>query len=192
MNTVTNLGFLDETARDVTGKSYAQFMRDMLPDDAPDTGNIMIDTAAALDLPGDSKIISDLDWLGLFDDGLIDVEESSISPLDLLTRQMLDRMKYAEDERDLIVLVHHFDASYPDGRREHITSSLIAVGEPNGDSAMARTVSLPAAIAVDLVLRGEIDLTGVQVPVTPELYNPILAGLKKQNIECIEKTEALA
>ena len=192
LNTITNMGFLDETVRDVSGKSYARFMRDLLPGNAPDTGDIQADTAAALDLPADSKIISDLDWLGLFDDRPIDAEQNSISPLDLLTGQMLDRMEYAKDERDLIVLVHHFDASYLDGRQEHITSSLIAFGEPNGDSAMARTVSLPAAIAVDLILRGEISLHGVQVPVIPELYNPILAGLKEQSIECIEKIETLA
>jgi saccharopine dehydrogenase-like NADP-dependent oxidoreductase len=192
LNTITNLGFLDETARDVTGQSYAQFMRDLLPDNAPDTGDIKADTATTLDLPYDSKVISDLGWLGLFDNRSINAEQGRISPLDLLARQMLDRMKYAKDERDLIILVHHFHASYPDGRREHITSSLIAFGEPNGDSAMARTVSLPAAIAVDLILRGEINLTGVQVPVIPELYNPILAGLREHDIECIEKIESLA
>ena len=98
-------------------------------------------------------------------------------------------MQYAEGERDLIVLVHHFDAAYLDGRQEHITSSLIAYGEPDGDSAMARTVSLPAAIAVDLILRGEISATGVQVPVTPDLYRPILTGLEELGIECVEKVE---
>jgi hypothetical protein len=54
---------------------------------------------------------------------------------------------------------------------------------------MARTVSLPAAIAVDLILSGEITATGVQVPVTPDLYEPILASLEKLGIECVEQVK---
>ena len=161
-------------------------MRNLLPANTPDTGNVKADTATALNVFTDSKVITDLEWLGLFTDEKIEVGVDKISPLDLLTRLMLDRMQYAEGERDLIVLVHHFDATYPNGKKEHITSTLIAYGEPDGYSAMARTVSLPAAIAVDLILRGEITVTGVQIPVTPNLYEPILAGLKEQGIECVE------
>jgi len=130
-----------------------------------------------------------LEWLGLFADDPIDIGKQPISPLDLLTRLMLDRMAYDEGERDLIILEHHFEAGYPDGKEEHITSTLIAFGEPGGNSAMARTVSLPAAIAVDLILRGEITATGVHIPVTPNFYEPILARLQELGIEFIEKIE---
>lgn len=189
LDNVARIGFLDETPRPVSGVTFAQFTRSLLPADAPNSGNTKTDLATALDLSADNKVISDLEWLGLFANDPIQIEADEISPLDLLTRQMLERMEYAEGERDLIVLVHHFDASYPDGKKEHITSTLIAYGQPGGDSAMARTVSLPAAIAVDLILRGDITATGVQIPVTPNLYEPILAGLQTLGIECIEKVE---
>jgi saccharopine dehydrogenase-like NADP-dependent oxidoreductase len=188
---ITHMGLLDETERDVTGVTYAEFMRGLLPANAPHSGDIKTDTASALGVAVDSKVISNLTWLGLFSDDEIQVPGNKTSALDLLTRQMLARMEYAAGERDLIVLVHHFDAAYPDGRKEHITSTLIAYGEPGGDSAMARTVSLPAAIAVDLILRGQISATGVQIPVTPDLYEPILTGLAALGINCIESVESL-
>lgn len=187
---IGRLGLLDETERAVTGKTYAQFVRDLLPADAPQTADLKADVAAYLNLPPDSDVIKNLDWLGLFADQNIETPKGKISPLDLMTRLMLERMQYAEGERDLIILEHHFEATYPDGKEEHITSTLTAFGQPGGDSAMARTVSLPAAIAVDLILRGQITATGVQVPVTPDLYEPILARLRALGIEFVEKVEA--
>ncbi len=189
LDNIARLGWLDETERSTANLSYTDFSCSLLPAGAPNSGNIQADTAAALGLPLNSKIISDMAWLGLFSTEKIEAEGDSISPLDLLTRQMLARMEYAPGERDLIVLVHHFDASYPGGKKEHLTSTLIAYGEPGGASAMARTVSLPAAIGVDLILRGEITALGVQVPVTPNLYQPILAGLEELGIKCVEKSE---
>ncbi len=191
LDAIARLGWLDETEREATGLSHAAFSRSLLPADAPNSGDIKADTAAALGLDAASTVISSFEWLGLFSDAPVATEEGRTSPLDLLTGLMLERMQYAPGERDLIVLVHHFEATYPGGKQEHITSSLIAYGEPGGASAMARTVSLPAAIAVDLILRGDITATGVHVPVTPNLYQPILAGLEELGITCVEKTEAV-
>jgi saccharopine dehydrogenase-like NADP-dependent oxidoreductase len=50
---------------------------------------------------------------------------------------------------------------------------------------MAITVGTPAAIATRLLATGKINLTGVHVPVIPELYNPILDELEEYNIRFI-------
>ncbi|MDD3828380.1 MAG: saccharopine dehydrogenase C-terminal domain-containing protein, partial [Anaerolineae bacterium] len=81
-------------------------------------------------------------------------------------------------------------AEYPD-HREAITSTMIDYGIPHGDTSMSRTVGLPAAIAVRMILQGEINLTGVQVPVIPEIYEPVLAELRELGIGLTEKTEVL-
>ena len=52
---------------------------------------------------------------------------------------------------------------------------------------MARTVSLPAAIGVRMILHGELKLTGVHIPVVPEIYEPVLAELTRLGIECKER-----
>lgn len=186
---IVKLGLLDERPHDVTNTTYADYIRSLLPAAVPNSGDLQADVAAHLGLDAGDDVIKNLAWLGLFAAEPIDIGKQTISPLDLLTRLMLDRMAYEEGERDLIILEHRFEASYPDGKKEHITSTLTAFGEPGGDSAMARTVSLPAAIAVDLILRGEITAKGVHIPVTPNFYEPILARLQELGIEFVEKIE---
>ena len=77
---------------------------------------------------------------------------------------------------------HEFVAEYSD-KKEYITSTLVDYGIPNDDSAVARTVSIPAAIAVKMILNGKINIKGVHVPVLPDIYNPILDELENMGIK---------
>lgn len=104
---------------------------------------------------------------------------------------MTAKLAYLPGERDMIVLQHEFFASYPKSGKETIVSTLIDFGIPGGDSSMARTVGLPAAIGTKLILEGKIRETGIHIPVSPEIYLPILAELKTLNIAFKEKREKL-
>jgi hypothetical protein len=42
-----------------------------------------------------------------------------------------------------------------------------------------------------MILDGEINLTGVHIPVVPEIYKPVLKELEQLDIVCAEKTEVL-
>ena len=64
-------------------------------------------------------------------------------------------------------------------RTERRLSTMHVEGDPNGSSAMSRAVSLPAAIATRLILEGELNLTGVQMPLRSEIYEPVLQSLGK-------------
>jgi saccharopine dehydrogenase-like NADP-dependent oxidoreductase len=94
---------------------------------------------------------------------------------------------YTEGETDLLLQHHEFIAEYPDGRREKISSTMVDTGIPGGDSSMARTVGLPAAIATKMLLQGKLSLTGVHIPVLPEIYEPVLAELETLNITLVER-----
>jgi len=61
-------------------------------------------------------------------------------------------------------------------------------GISGGDSAMSRTVSLPAAIAAVMILQGKINLPGVHIPVQPAIYNPVLDQLAGTGLKFTEKT----
>jgi saccharopine dehydrogenase-like NADP-dependent oxidoreductase len=112
--------------------------------------------------------------------------ENVSTPLDFLVSLALEKLQYEPGERDMVILHHVFMVEYPD-RKEKITSTLVDFGIPHGDTSMARTVGLPAAVATKLILQGRIDLTGVHVPVVPEIYNPVLDELEELGIECVER-----
>jgi len=145
--------------------------------------------AAKLGLPRHSLPVLNLEWLGLCEE--TPVGRDPVTPLDVLGDAMQRKLGFAEGERDLLAMFHEFLAVHPDGRRERITSQMVAYGEPGGDSAMARTVTLPVAIAVDLILAGRITAAGVLRPISEDIYHPVLAELAGMGIECVEKSETL-
>ncbi|HSR31293.1 MAG TPA: saccharopine dehydrogenase C-terminal domain-containing protein, partial [Anaerolineae bacterium] len=137
----------------------------------------------------DSKPITDLAWLGMFSDEPL--PEGKTTPIDIMAARMEEKMAYQPGERDMIVMQHEFVAEYPD-RTEAITATMIDFGIPHGDTSMARTVGLPAAIAVRMILQGELSgFTGVHVPVIPEIYLPVLAELGELGISLTEKVEVV-
>jgi saccharopine dehydrogenase-like NADP-dependent oxidoreductase len=60
---------------------------------------------------------------------------------------------------------------------------MIDYGIPGGDSAMSRTVGLPAAIGTEMILKGELEgFSGVHIPTDPGVYGPALRRLKERDI----------
>jgi saccharopine dehydrogenase (NADP+, L-glutamate forming) len=177
------LGLLDLTEReDLAGMTYRQLLAHLIG--RPETSDLRRDLAVHLNIPVDSPILDRFEWLGLFRDDPLPPERTI---LDVLAVRMQEKLQYAPGERDMVVLLHDFVAEYPD-RRERIRSWLVDFGIPHGDTAMARTVGLPAAIATRLILQGVIRLTGVHIPVLPEIYRPVLAELEERGIGVQETT----
>jgi saccharopine dehydrogenase-like NADP-dependent oxidoreductase len=105
----------------------------------------------------------------------------------MFAHTLQNKLIYLEGEKDLLIQHHEFTAEYPDHKKEKVTSTLIDMGIPGGDTSMSRTVGLPVAIATKLIAEGKIDLTGVHIPVVPEIYEPVLAELKTLNIAFTER-----
>lgn len=187
MMRVVELGLLDESPRGgLAGLTWAELMAQLVG--APDAARIKERVASFLWLCPEDPIIQKLEWLDLFSDRKLPSDASSV--IEGLAAVMQDKMMYAEGERDMIVMYHEFNAEFSD-RIECLTSYLIEYGIPGGDSIMARMVSLPPAIAARLVLEGTIKARGVQIPVTPAIYEPVMAELANFGIEMKEKTSLL-
>ena len=128
--------------------------------------------------------IKAIEWLGLFDNNPVGREEDS--PFEVVSDLMLDKMSLGKEERDMVVMMHAFLASYPDGKKEVIKSRMLDFGTPATDTSVARTVALPAAIAAKMILNGKISIKGVYRPVLPGIYNPVLDELEKTGIKMVE------
>ncbi|CAK9832920.1 Alpha-aminoadipic semialdehyde synthase, mitochondrial [Anthophora retusa] len=108
------------------------------------------------------------------------------TPLDTLTHYLSKKLCYDQNERDLVILRHDVGILWPDNRRENRGINLVLYGETRGYSAMARSVGYPTAIAVKMILDGEIQQRGVILPFTPDIYRPMLNRLKTEGIEFFE------
>jgi saccharopine dehydrogenase (NADP+, L-glutamate forming) len=93
-------------------------------------------------------------------------------------------------DRDMIVMQHQFEYRLPGQTKNKITtSSLVLEGKNEQHTAMALTVGLPLAITVKNFLQGKIKLSGVQIPILPELYQPMLSELESLGI-CFTETHS--
>ncbi|MCK5245832.1 saccharopine dehydrogenase NADP-binding domain-containing protein [Candidatus Bipolaricaulota bacterium] len=183
---IVDLGLLDETERDdIAGLTYGRLLARLIDSDGT---NLKTDLAEFLGIASDSEPIARMEWLGLLSDDAIPAADNTY--LDVVASLMLSKMEYTPGERDMLVMQHEFVAEYPD-RTEKITSTMVDYGIPNGDSSMSRLVGLPAAIASRMILQGEINLTGVHVPMIPEIYKPVLAELATVGISFQETVETL-
>jgi len=126
-----------------------------------------------------------MDWLGLFDQ--IHMNRQKDTPFEITSDLMIEKMELGCEERDMVAMQHIFLASYPDGEKEVIKSTMLDFGTLATDTAVARTVALPAAVGVEMILSGDIQDKGVHIPVIPGIYNPILDKLEEMDIKMVEE-----
>jgi saccharopine dehydrogenase-like NADP-dependent oxidoreductase len=81
----------------------------------------------------------------------------------------------------MIVMYHKFGYEL-NGRKLQIDANMVVIGENHTHTAMAKTVGLPVAIATLSILNKKITTPGVQIPITKEVYDPILTELKNYGI----------
>lgn len=179
---IADMGFLDDAKRyNFSGTTYRKFICELA---GISSGDISSGLAKRLGLDPTSDVIKRMAWLGLFEDAAPGLKDGSA--LDLLVFVLESKLKYEKGERDMIILRHEFMAEYP-SKKERITSTLVDYGIPNGDSAMSRTVGLPAAIAARLIAECRIALKGVHIPVLPEIYGPVLGELEGKGVKFVEE-----
>lgn len=120
-----------------------------------------------------------LEYLGLFDDAW--VPDTCISSADILQFLLESKLMMLPDDKDMVVMMH--EISYlMEGKHYQKESLLIVKGQDNVHTAMAKTVGLPLGIAAKMILQGKIKLTGLHIPVLPEIYKPVLEELASEGI----------
>ncbi len=182
MDVVKKLNLITNDNYDMTGKTYADLLAMLVGADRDD--DIKEKVAAYAGLPADAHPIKALEWLGLFEHKPMNRQQDT--PFEVVSDLMIEKMILGTHERDMVVMQHMLLASYPDGKKEVIRSCMLDYGSKATDTAIARTVTLPAAVGVEMILKGEITEKGVRIPVSPAIYNPILDALEAMDIKMDE------
>ena len=114
------------------------------------------------------------------------VNLKNATPAQILQKILMDSWTLKKEDKDMIVMYHKF-GYVQNGVQKQIESNMVVVGDDQTYTAMAKTVGLPVAIATLKILNGEITTPGVQLPITKEVYEPILKELKLYGINFKEK-----
>ncbi len=183
-NVFVKLGLTDDTYRleNVKGMTYRDLIESYLPFGKKSTEEKLIEFMGN---EFDSETLKKLTWLGIL--GAEAIELESGSPAQLLQHLLEKKWLLQPNDKDMIVMQHQFEYTLRgQSVRKKIYSTLVVKGDDSNHTAMAKTVGLPMAIAARKILNREIKLSGVQIPVLKEIYEPVLHELEIQGIRFTE------
>ncbi|WP_341839824.1 saccharopine dehydrogenase C-terminal domain-containing protein [Chitinophaga caseinilytica] len=177
-NAVVRLGLTDDKKKRPTDKlAYSAWaMQNVTADDqlSPEEN-----VAQFLGVSSKSKLIRQLKFLGILNGDLINLGEQTNAGV--LQHVLEARLRMEPSDKDMIVMLHEIEFERRNMSTK-LSSYMIVQGEDNLRTAMAKTVGLPLGILAKLVLSGQVSLTGLQIPVMPDIYNPVLRELEEFDI----------
>jgi len=107
---------------------------------------------------------------------------------ELLEAVLLDKWKLQPGDCDEVVMYHRI-GFVKNGQKQVFHSVMSVTGEDEIHTAMAKTVGLPLALGVELVLSGNCPENGVVIPVSRFWYEGVLPRLEEMGICFTEHTE---
>ena len=184
-NVFVQLGMTDDTYTmvDSENMTYRDFTNSFLAYSPHDSVELKLRHYLKIDQ--DDIIWDKLLEVGIFD-GSKKVALKNATPAQILQKILMDKWTLQPEDKDMIVMMHKFGYEI-DGEKRQINSYMQVIGDDQTYTAMAKTVGLPVAIATLKILNGEIKTPGVQLPITKEVYEPILKELEEYGITFKEK-----
>jgi len=174
------LGMTDDsyTIDDSENMNYRDFVNAFLP--YSPTDSVELKFRHALKIDQDDIVWDKLLELDIFSATKM-VELKKATPAQILQKILMDSWTLAEEDKDMIVMYHKFGYEL-DGKKYQIDATMVTTGEDQTYTAMSKTVGLPVAMATLAILNGKIKTPGVQIPITAEVYEPILKELEDYGI----------
>lgn len=184
-NVFVQLGMTDDsyTIDDSENMSYRDFVNAFLP--YSHTDSVELKFRLSLKIDQDDIIWEKFEELDIFSKTKM-VGLKKATPAEILQKILMDSWTLNDDDKDMLVMYHKFGYKL-NGKMHQIDSTMVAIGEDQTYTAMAKTVGLPVAIATLAILNEKITTPGVQIPITKEIYDPILKELEEFDIIFNEK-----
>lgn len=188
---LVNLVELEQKAAEKGIKQVEEFM---VVDDNGDLQKVDIDDLkvnAASTLAGQmhdaSLTLKQLFFLGLDDANTI-VPFAQATAADVLQFALERKLALQPHDKDMVVMLHEIEYKNSDGTFKAV-SALVVKGVDDKHTAMAKTVGLPLGIAARLILNGVIRKTGLHIPVSRDIYEPVLKELAAYGIAFSESVQ---
>ncbi|WP_034041886.1 saccharopine dehydrogenase family protein [Wocania ichthyoenteri] len=184
-NIFVTLGMTDDsyTIEDSENMSYRDFVNAFLT--YSPTDSVELKLRHALKIDQDDIVWDKLVELDIFNANKR-VELKKATPAQILQKILMDSWTLEENDKDMLVMYHKFGYEL-NGKKHQIDATMVTLGDDQTYTAMAKTVGLPVAIATLAILNKKITTPGVQMPITKEVYQPILKELKDFGIQFNEK-----
>ena len=179
-NMFVQLGMTDDTYVIDNSEtiSYREFVNLYLP--YHPTDSVEIKLRLSLGIEQDDIVWDKLLELDIFNSKKI-VGLKDATPAQILEKILTDSWTLQPEDKDMIVMYHKFGYEI-NGEQKQIDSKMVCIGDDQTYTAMAKTVGLPVAMATLQILNGKITNPGVQLPISKEVYLPILKELEQFGI----------
>lgn len=177
-NVFVQLGITDDTWKleDSANMTYADLVAALLPEGK---GTLRERLAKLAGVEAGGSVMDMVEWTGVLSN--VKIAMDSATPAQALQKLLEEKWKLKQGDKDMVVMQHIFEFTL-NGKQQTIISSLVVKGDDEVNTAMAKTVGLPAAIAIKMILTGKYSSAGVVVPVKKDLYDPVLNELKEYGI----------
>lgn len=184
-NIFVTLGMTDDSfnIEDSETMSYRDFTNAFLPYSHKDSVELKLRHELKIDQ--DDVVWDKLVELDIFNPNK-KIDLKNATPAQILQKILMDSWTLSAADKDMIVMYHKFGYEL-NGKKHQIDANMVVIGEDQTYTAMAKTVGLPVAIATLAILNGTITSPGVQIPITKEIYQPILEELQEFGIQFKEK-----
>ncbi|MHB1922604.1 MAG: saccharopine dehydrogenase C-terminal domain-containing protein, partial [Chitinophagaceae bacterium] len=139
--------------------------------------------AKFLKIPENSRVMRQIKFLGILKPDMINLGKKSNAAI--LQSVLEDKLKMNATDKDLVVMQHDIQFERRNIQTK-MTSHLIVQGTDSVHTAMAKTVGLPLGIITRLILTDHLPLTGLHLPVLPEIYEPVLKEMEDYEL-CFEE-----
>lgn len=184
-NVFVQMGFTDNNViiKDSHKLSFSEITDALLPASDADTGSKLRKFIAQIAGHHHDDIYHQIIYTDLLNKKATGIENAT--PAVILQHLLEDKWKLKESDIDMIVMTHRFIYTI-NGKNVNLHANLVLKGENSVYTAMAKSVGLPLGIAAKNILNGKIKSRGVVIPVTKEIYEPILNELKNYGIDFSE------
>jgi saccharopine dehydrogenase-like NADP-dependent oxidoreductase len=147
--------------------------------------SVELKVAHYLNLDQDDDLMAKLEWLGIFNHEPVGLKDAT--PAQILQSILEKKWTMRPSDKDMIVMWHKVGYLH-NGQKTVTESSMVVIGDDPENTAMAKTVGLPLAIATRMILEGRITERGVLLPISPNIYRPVLEELALNGLSFTEKT----